>query len=599
MDDLSGLNWTVPATNSTSKPPPLNSPSYYPAFRPTPPLSGRSTPSTLQPLGSKSKLPIEPNARSNSTTPVNDSFANLVSFNSSHTTKNLSLQDQQKIILEQRLKEEENQRKQSNIQIPPRDGHFWDNLGDGRATPNRLTNPPTYAGTDEYGGQKLSNTINRPFVGISNDLRQPQTKQSIEDERDLLSAFDASAPVDSSSNFPVPSQIAKNHVYGGINREAASQKRDNASALEELAGAGADHLDKMDDDPFNLGTVGNKQLINGTSGGKMADDDDDDVLGLLGRPVSEMPPTIPREQRSLDIVTRVDTSDPLDQALAELMDMGFSPDKSSKALATTQSGIDVQAAVGWLLNQAHEDSRDKTASRQSQRDNSESTETSRPRRASRRTTGTETDEPVPAWMRQQNRPDRQKSRSPANGEKDPAQYATELGSNLFKTANTLWKTGTKKLNQAVSELNSDSDSNQPKWMKEGQGEAEERSTRQRKTAVNGSHDASARSQQRPYPTTAVKPNITDEALMLESGDNRPLSSKVLDRSKASSRTRGSDSSRDQSPSILTRSRDQELPPPRFMSQERAKDPKAKLSRYVVEEQTSQAYVSPARRKKPT
>jgi uncharacterized UBP type Zn finger protein len=34
-------------------------------------------------------------------------------------------------------------------------------------------------------------------------------------------------------------------------------------------------------------------------------------------------------------------------------DMGFPADKSRRALNTTESGTDVQAAVGWLLTQAH------------------------------------------------------------------------------------------------------------------------------------------------------------------------------------------------------------------------------------------------------
>ncbi|KAF2643668.1 hypothetical protein P280DRAFT_546588 [Massarina eburnea CBS 473.64] len=43
-----------------------------------------------------------------------------------------------------------------------------------------------------------------------------------------------------------------------------------------------------------------------------------------------------------------------DQAVAELVDMGFPADRSAFALGTTKSGCDVKRAVGWLLNAEHE-----------------------------------------------------------------------------------------------------------------------------------------------------------------------------------------------------------------------------------------------------
>jgi hypothetical protein len=51
-------------------------------------------------------------------------------------------------------------------------------------------------------------------------------------------------------------------------------------------------------------------------------------------------------------------------------------------------------------------------------------------------------------------------------EKDPAQLAAEFGNNFLKAAELLWKTGTKRVQKAVQELNLDSDSSQPRWMRE-------------------------------------------------------------------------------------------------------------------------------------
>ena len=219
------------------------------------------------------------------------------------------------------------------------------------------------------------------------------------------------------------------------------------------------HSEEDDDDPFGLGMGGSKSIApqanikNGNAPGQ----DDDDVLGLLSRPVSEFPKT----ESKKDVAPKAPTSvsdNPQIRAINELVDMGFEPEKCRRALKATESGTDVQAAVGWLLNQAHEESKSKSKKSSAQkidRDGSEGPQQAG--RASTRRTSSNASGARPAWMREQQRADagarRQDSKSPAKGEKDSAQYASEIGSSLFKTANSLWKTGQKKLNQAVSELN--------------------------------------------------------------------------------------------------------------------------------------------------
>ena len=137
---------------------------------------------------------------SRGSTPANDSFANLVSFNAAQSTKNLSLQEQQRAIQEQKTKEEAARRKQFESQFSPQTSGAtsWNILGDGRSTPGRVTGPPTYAATDDYGGQKLSRVINKPFAGIPPPSRSPGPKPPVNDEKeeDILAAFNASAPVD-------------------------------------------------------------------------------------------------------------------------------------------------------------------------------------------------------------------------------------------------------------------------------------------------------------------------------------------------------------------------------------------------------------------
>ena len=317
--------------------------------------------------------------------------------------------------------------------------------------------------------------------------------------------------------------------------------------------------------------------------------EEDDILGLLGRPVSEFsrrPSNEPMKESQSDTV-----SHPQDKAIAELVDMGFSIIKSREALESTESGTDVQAAVGWLLNQAHQESRQGQATQSKQKSTQQAVGGRRRSSASRdEVASTENQHPQRQDVRKHN------SRSPVNGEKDPAKIATEIGNNLFKTANSLWKTGTKKLNQAVSELNSDSDTNQPKWMKEAKLETESRKSgsRRRGSQTQNDNRGNKSSVDRP----AVTPDVTDEALMLESRDARPARKPAV-RPKPQVPTWNDESSREQSPATRPRTKIQEQRPPRFAQQQQHNNPKARLDRQTLEEQSSEAYVSPARRKKAT
>ena len=578
MDDLSGLEWSPSSSIPTQKLPPKGTGNYYATIRSTPPLSGRSTPliqngSTSQ--GTASDAPIKSSAAA-----TTDSFANLVSFSVLQSTKILSLQDQQKKLQEEKQKQDSGQRKHLDVQADAQT-EFWDKLSNGRATPDRVVSPPTYAGTDEYGGQKLSSAINRPFEAINGTLRFPSTKSALQDENDLLSGLNSDTPVDRSSCFQV---LSKANINGETSKAIGEP-----STYKKIA------TDVDEDDPFDLaGLSGAKSLAN-TSAVALVDDEDD-VLGLLGHPISELPPRPSREQLNSSRVAK--DSETLQKAVAELMDMGFPRDISENALAATDSGLDIQVAVGLILNQAHEDSHRKK-------------QTSKPRVeepiAAGRSNNNESHVVVPAWMQQQNRANssrrREDSRSPANNEKDPAKYAAELGTNIFKSANTLWKTGTKKLNQAVAEFNSDSDSSQPKWMKDTTMEnSYARSRKAHSSEKVNAHDGGSI---RPRPrriSSAAKEAITDEALMLESADGGLNPRRSIRRPEDTRNKALSNSSNDRSPTLAPRLSKSELSQPKLLQHQQqqqtgSREPQTRLNRQLVEEQSSQAYISPARRKK--
>lgn len=489
MDDLSGLSWS----NSTdpNKPPPMSSGLLYPNVRPGG-TSGRSTPISAAP--NRSPSPSKPAAS------IGDSFANLVSFGPSPANKNLSLLEQQKQLQEEKAKKEAANRSQFEAQYGGQNSQFWDSLEQGRRSP--AIAPPT-----------------------------PQPA----DDDDILAAFNAAAPVDASTHFPVPSSTStpQTDTNGPLETSGKITMRDNTDGLA------AD-----DDDPFGL-----NQLKPKSAPAPSEAADDDDFLGLLGKPVSEIPRQAPPAST---VSEREDNDDPMpsnevDRALAELVDMGFPTDKARQALRTTDSGTDIQAAVGWLLTQAHAESGQKPRPAA----NGHSADSPEPGDRRRRD--------VPSWMREDH---------PQSADKDTSQIASQFGNNLLKTANSLWKTGSKRFQQAVNEFNADHDPNHPRWMRGATPARDELPQPQL-----------PEEEARPMPKQS---SFTDEALLLETGDSHPP----------------------RKPARPQPAPEQPLPAPvqqqqpSFLQRPSRHDSKSRLSRFAAEEQSAQAYVSPARRKRP-
>ncbi|KIX09680.1 uncharacterized protein Z518_00761 [Rhinocladiella mackenziei CBS 650.93] len=510
MDDIAGLKWTSTPANG-QKPATSN----YSAFKPTPPTSGRASPFNA----TSSQPPSKP------ATPVNDSFANLVSFGAS-SNKNLSLLEQQKKQAETKLRQQQSRNQAIKDQYAGGDDQFWSSLGNRRGTPPATVSNPQ-------------------------DKKTNSTNNGLDDDDDLLAAFNK------------PATMNNNSVAAPVQKNAMN-----------------------DDDPFGLSEAGPRRTDTTATTATASTLDDDDVLGLLGKPVStqlgrESPPPVAKND---DTELHVQ-----DKAMAELVDMGFPADKARQALEATDSGTDVQAAVGYLLNQAHSESRQKAQSRNTSRpgadadngrwnDRSQS-RTSRPQRRFE-------DIDVP----------RNRQQGPAHAaEKDFEQMAAEFGNHFLRTAGSLWKQGTKRVQQAVQEFNSDSESgSQPRWMREAErAERMEHRPRQREADV-----ATAR----PSPEPQGSAGVTDEAMMLESSRPTPPP-----RPSATSRPDrrldpGADNSRDHSPAVPSRLREC-IPPkqPAFLRRQNpspAANSRATLNREAAEEQAAQAYVSSARRRKP-
>jgi hypothetical protein len=578
MDDLSGLDWSAPS-KPAAKPP-----AAFPPFRqtPTPQLSGRSTPLSAQQSGAGAISSVNRTFKppSKPATPANDSFAGLVSRNTSKApTSNLTLQERQKQIQEEKARQEAERRKQYETQFGAPESRFWDTLGSGKNTPESTAPGLQPPATNSSGGLTLSQTINKPFAGLDTSSKRPV--QSSPPVDDLLAAFNSAAPVDASSHFPPSSSFDSGRSTPALG--TVGSRGHTPVPQTTINNEFAD-----DDDMFGLSRLAQKPAPVAP-----VPADNDDILGLLGKPVSEFqkkPDRTPSaEARVPRRVPSPNIASPQDKAVSELVDMGFSANRSAIALATTESGVDVQAAVGWLLNQAHIEAKQKTQQRSQERSRQSPNLEERPTRNNTRndTRDSSAGEPVPAWMRKEEGRSRSGQRKQdsqsATQEKDVTQFATELGNNLFKSANSLWKTGQKKVQRAVADLQQDGDPNVPKWMK----------------GAHGPDDGERTTASKPR-KAATSQAATDEAMMLEAGSRpgkptRPKENRHDIEPLPVRQKRVPDEVHDGYPNRMS----SQSPSLRQPLPSQDKRPSSRLTRQDVEEKSSQAYISPSRRKKTT
>ena len=527
MDDLVDLDWGASNQPPTKHPPPFNNAvNYYPSLKPTPPVSGRSTPLP-------DKAPAAAAAKA-STLQI-DSFASLLpSFTSSQTPKSLSLKEQQALLEEQRRQKALNQARQ------------WDSLSGGSASTSanvsRATTPipvSIQVLNSQTSGQRLPLRATTPL-----QQTRTTTQQQSEDVEDILAAFDSSAPVDKSSHFPAPGRSDSGAVDPILGRSTV--------------GARIGDLNDDDDDPFGLGTTPAILQTKAVASTAVVAEDDD-VLGLLGKPVSELSISKPSPSPGA-------SAHPVDAAIAELVDMGFPADRAMNALAKTESGLDIQAAVGHLLNQAHSESRSR---------NNKTTLNANEVDERQRRLGE--DPAAAAWSRQQRANSQNRADNNNMTGKEPAKFAADLGNNFFKSANSLWKAGQKRVNKAMADFNAEADSAQPKWMR----------------------DAALASQPSSRNETQPHTNfMTDEAALLESGSTRPQSTRTR-RTNATPVTNhsGETGGLHQQQKAIPRS---SQPVNSSFTDEISLLPqqaRGRVTRETNEERT--AYVSPARRKRTT
>lgn len=547
MDDLSGLEWSsANPTNGNgngNKPPPMNPmspPTFYPTLRPTPSPqpSGRSTPLSAQSSANMS-------SKAPASKPAADSFSNLVNFGGTKSITKLSLRERQEQLAAEKQKKEAEEKRRLQSQYGG--GQFWDTIGQGSGT-SRTASPAIPPPSSAMGGANK--------------------QKKDDDDDDLFAAFEKDTKVDNSSHYPPPIQ-----PQSGTSTPGNGAKLDltNANAWNTTPAPVANEF-YDDDDPFGLGQLKSKTRPQPQQAPEIGDDDD--FLGDLGKPVEEVrlkaqaaeskrQPGKPIDESDSDSEPEPSSerlgSDPFDKAVAELVDMGFTAENARRGLTESGGGLNVQAAVSWILDDAHRQARNKQKVQASSSGNA------------RREDSRARDNRGAAWMRDdedESRPPRRDTQSPAQID-DLSKKAAAMGSSFFKTANTLWKTGQKQVQKAVADFQQDgSDPNQPKWMRNVQ-------------------------QDRITPRAEAAQTATDEALMLESGKRPERHTPQQDSARLNT-------SRDQRPALPNRSSSQPNAPKWQQSApSNPVDSRARLKKQIAEEQSAQAYVSPARRKKPT
>lgn len=537
MDDLSGLDWSKPTGSQpkpTGAPMPMN-PSYpYPTLRPSPSPagSGRSTPASISPNLGRSSSPAKPPAKA-----AQDSFSNLMNFGSAKAKQNLSLAERQAQLEADKKKKEEDKRKVTEAQFG--NAQQWDALGSRAFTPSPSIPPPS------------------------------SSKAAINDDDDLFAAFNKDTKVNKSSHYPAPDSHRATPVEEKKHLDLSSPSAwaSSTAGINESNTNGGGFDD--DDDPFGLNEL--KPSGQPKAAPRAPLDDDDDFLGDLGRPVEEVrmkqqqypepgkpieqdeassseDDRLPSREQSQGPRGNTGASKEFDRAVAQLMDYGFSVEDARRGLAESGAGLNVQAAANWLLDDAHRKAKAKAQGRSS------STSSSRMHGQTEHQTGAH--------------PGR-------GGEPDLAKSAAAMGSSFFKTANSLWKTGQKKMQQAVADFQQDGgDPNQPKWMRDAQQD-------RRQDNGRASHD------------------VTDEAMALEGG-GRPKPSRTNSRPTADPRL-GLQQPRTSSPAAPSSgSQSRNSPVPRWQqsSSPAVSDAKSRLNRMKVEDDDS-FFVSANRRKKTT
>ncbi|POS87120.1 hypothetical protein EPUL_002548, partial [Erysiphe pulchra] len=550
-DDLNGLDWS--SAPSVSNRGPAGTMNYFPNKQQTLPtrnLDNSSPMSILKPSYGRPLSKSSPvfNAK------ITDSFSNLVSFGSPKES-NLTLQERQrKLDAEKRQKAAELQN-QYNMQFD--NNQFWDSVGT-KGSAQGYASPAPYQSSIPVLGSSFSRqrSVSPPTANGSAVVGHGADK-------DLFAAFNSETSVDVSSHYPPPKEglNGRGEKLNPVTKKPLDLSKPQAWGTLE---ASTDLRFGEDDDPFGLIEV--KPTFYTVP---VSNENEEDLLGDLGKSVEEL--------RSLktstpDVILKVNerekNEDSWDAALRKMVQMGFSVEESRRALIESDSELDIQAAVSWLLNRHHM----KTNSSKSK------DKVNKINKASDLTTNEILDHNHSQKVRNDSIFESKHDSSKAKEKFDISRDATAVGNNILKTANSLWKTSQKKVHKVVSEFQQQdvvSDPSQPKWMRSN---SVHRDLTRRLPVVEGC-------------TSVTKTQyMTDEALLLESSNQ---SSEIKDRAPMNEKSIPN-SSQNQFPNASNIIQPAYSPGSR---QQNSLYQECRSKNRSTRQDSEQIYTSPARRKK--
>ncbi|PCH40723.1 hypothetical protein WOLCODRAFT_117539 [Wolfiporia cocos MD-104 SS10] len=258
--------------------------------------------------------------------------------------------------------------------------------------------------------------------------------------------------------------------------------------------------------------------------------DEDDILGELGKPVSERPPAQTRPDRRTPSPNPLRSGQksravsPPPHVLGQIVEMGFSVQQARIALAATDTGLDVQAALETLLSngaaseqptseRAHDERRTRESGREPGWERYYESDEERPRRG----------QAAPARGAPR-APPRDGPSPAASGEAQRAlqehadkllAQASELGLNMFNRANALWREGKEKALRAYEEhavaaraAEPATRGARPRWMQDGAEDgADGHAPREERGGFRGDDEVLP---PRPKPQPRPKPRQAEE-----------------------------------------------------------------------------------------
>ncbi|KAG8959445.1 hypothetical protein FRC03_007976 [Tulasnella sp. 419] len=511
MDDFTDLVWTN--TSSKQQDTTKKTGNQYDAFSML--AQGGSKANYLSSSSSTpSSRPLTPSQRPASSTSnvqqptVNassgDAFSNLLSFGTSASnSKSLSMAERQAQAERERREKAEAARKQMQV-----NGSFWDKFESSPSmtpsTSNGMTSPassvpkPTPAKASSLASPSLlAPTVLRPSSSASSTSKpaQPSTTSTKSAavtvwDFDLLAAPSTTgksqSPKPTTSTPPKPS--TSDDLFGDFDAFTSAPPSSQPAK-------GRSRTPPRSQSPGDF-DFGDRDDVSGLLDG--GDASDDDILGALSKPVGEArreasrsPQPRSTESREEDLrhspplpQRKPRSSSPPPHILGQIIEMGFSIQQARVALAATDTGVDVQAALDILLNQGGGDEREpqgrppnersRNRERERDRDIDEDEERARQEaeRRRRRRQG-----PTRSEIRDEEPKDENDSVVQIADQADKIlAQASEIGLNMFSKANAFWKstkeTAAKAYEERMKAANSGgpSTNGRPRWMMDAEEE---------------------------------------------------------------------------------------------------------------------------------